>query len=80
MFYNKKYEPRCLGKVLEMKQRKFNLSDYMSLQIIEIEHFCKDLSIQNRKKISFEEATMIWIHEGFAEKFRSQYSLLLESR
>lgn len=56
-----------------MKTKQFQQSDYMSLQLMEIEKFRMILSKQTSQPVSFQEAVMLWITEGYAEAFRSQY-------
>jgi len=56
-----------------MKAKKFNQSDYMSLQLMEIEKFRMTVAQQSREKITFQEAVMLWITEGYAEEFRTEY-------
>lgn len=58
-----------------MKAKRSNQSDYMSLQLMEIERFRMTVSQQNREKITFQEAVMLWITEGYAEEFRTEYLL-----
>lgn len=58
-----------------MKQRPVQQSDYMTLQLMEIERLRVSLSQANEKPITFQEAVMLWITEGYAEAFRSQYSM-----
>jgi hypothetical protein len=56
-----------------MKQNDIDMSEYMSLQIMEIENFRESLALHNHKSVSFDEAVAIWINEGFAEEYRSNY-------
>ncbi len=58
-----------------MKAKRSNQSDYMSLQLMEIERFRMTVSQQNQEKITFQEAVMLWITEGYAEEFRTEYLL-----
>ncbi len=58
-----------------MKAKRSNQSDYMSLQLMEIEKFRMTVAQQNREKITFQEAVMLWITEGYAEEFRAEYLL-----
>ncbi|MFQ5649986.1 MAG: hypothetical protein ACE5IY_08595 [bacterium] len=56
-----------------MRDKHFNQSDYMSLQLMEIETFRLTISQQSRESVSFQEAAMLWISEGHADEFRSGY-------
>ncbi|MFQ5825073.1 MAG: hypothetical protein ACE5JB_13550 [bacterium] len=58
-----------------MKEKKYSQSDYMSLQLMEIERFRMTLSQRSQEQITFPEAVMLWITEGHAEEFRSEYLL-----
>ena len=58
-----------------MKNR-LDQSEYMALQLMEIEEFRLSLSRRGGEKISFQEATMLWISNGCAEEFREGYSLI----
>lgn len=59
-----------------MERRKFKQSDYMSIQLMEIERFRMTLAQNSHAPISFQEAVMLWITEGYAEEFKSNFSLL----
>ena len=50
-----------------------NQSDYMALQLMEIESFRRSLSLHSDEQISLQEAIMLWVSEGYAEKFRLGY-------
>ena len=56
-----------------MTERKFQQSDYMSLQLMEIEHFRMSLSQQGEERVSFQDAAVLWIAQGHADEFRTQY-------
>ncbi|MFQ5863908.1 MAG: hypothetical protein ACE5IW_01610 [bacterium] len=56
-----------------MKEKRFNQSDYMSLQLMEIEKFRLTLSQRSHEQVTFQDAVMLWITEGLAEEFRSEY-------
>lgn len=56
-----------------MKDKKHSQSDFMSLQLMEIESFRATLASQNHAKVSFQEAAMIWFAEGYAEEFKSHF-------
>ncbi|MFQ5752290.1 MAG: hypothetical protein ACE5HI_09860 [bacterium] len=56
-----------------MNDKKFKQSDYMSLQLMEIESFRMSLSQQSQEHISFHEAVMLWIAQGYAEEFKAEY-------
>lgn len=58
-----------------MKEKKFNQSDYMALQLMEIESFRRHLAQQSQEPITFQEAVMLWVSEGFAEEFKSEFPL-----
>lgn len=60
-----------------MREKKHSQSDFMSLQLMEIESFRATLSRQNQVSVSFQEAAMIWFSEGYAEEFKSHYSTKL---
>ncbi len=55
---------------------KFDQSEYMALQLMEIEDFRLQLSSYGGKKISFQDAVMLWISDGRAEEFREDYFLI----
>jgi len=54
-------------------RKEFKQSDYMSLQLMEIENFRKFLSDQSDENITFQEAIMLWIAQGYADEFKSEY-------
>lgn len=54
-------------------RKQFKQSDYMSLQLMEIENFRQFLSDQSDEKITFQEAIMLWISQGYADEFKSEY-------
>lgn len=56
-----------------MTTDEFKQSDYMALQLMEIEDFRLVLSRQSDGTISFQEAIMLWISEGYADEFRDDY-------
>ncbi|NIR47892.1 hypothetical protein GWO43_05515 [candidate division KSB1 bacterium] len=56
-----------------MGERKFKQSDYMSLQLMEIESFRMALSHQSEENVSFQDAVVLWIAQGYADEFRTQY-------
>ena len=45
-------------------------SDLMAMQLMEIENFRISVSQQNKKNITFQEAIMLWISEGYADNFK----------
>ncbi len=61
-----------------MEQKNFKQSDYMSLQLMEIESFRVSLSQQSKEHISFYEAVMLWVAQGYAEEFQAGYPLKRE--
>ncbi len=54
-------------------QRKHRQSDFMSLQLMEIENFRMTLSRQSEENVSFQDAILLWISQGYADEFRLQY-------
>jgi len=60
-------------EVTAMTTDEFKQSDYMALQLMEIEDFRLVLSRQSDGTISFQEAIMLWISEGYADEFRDDY-------
>ena len=56
--------------------KKFDQSDFMSLQLMEIENFRLSLSEQSEEKVTLQEALVLWISEGYADDFKSDYFLL----
>lgn len=58
-----------------MKNRNFNQSEYMSLQLMEIENFRKALMYKSDEKITLQEAMVLWISGGYADEFKSRYFL-----
>lgn len=58
-----------------MNHREFKQSDFMSLQLMEIESFRKTLSHQSQENVSFQDAALLWIAQGYADEFRSQFML-----
>lgn len=56
-----------------MKNNNFKQSDYMALQLMEIESFRMSLSQQSHEQVSFSEAIMLWIAQGYAEQFKAGY-------
>lgn len=60
---------------IQMRKKKFSQSDFMSLQLMEIEKFRMTLSQRSQEPITFQEAVLLWITEGYAEEFRTEYFL-----
>lgn len=58
-----------------MKERKMPQSEYMSLQLMEIENFRLSLCNRGHEKITLQEAIMLWISEGHADTFRQEFNL-----
>lgn len=56
-----------------MNEKKFKQSDYMSIQLMEIENFRASLARDSEEKVTFQEAVMLWISQGYAEAFKSFY-------
>jgi len=54
-----------------MSKKELNHAEYMSLQLMEIESFRLSLTHPGQEKISFNEAAMLWISKGHADKFRA---------
>ncbi len=63
-----------------MTREEFRQSDYMALQLMEIEDFRLTLLQHSRGRISFQEAVMLWISEGHADEFRNDYLLIRAER
>lgn len=61
--------------VSKMESKKFKQADYMALQLMEIENFRQTLSHQSHEPITFQEAVMLWVSEGFADEFKSEFSV-----
>ncbi len=53
-----------------MNGKRLNQAEYMSMQLMEIESFRICLSHKSHEKVSFNEAAVLWVSEGHAEKFR----------
>lgn len=58
-----------------MRDKTYHQSDYMALQLMEIEKFRMTLTQRGQEQVSFQEAAMLWITEGYAEAFKSTYNL-----
>ena len=58
-----------------MNKEKSKQSDYMALQLMEIESFRRSLSYESVEPITFQEAVMLWVSEGLADEFKSAYPL-----
>ena len=56
-----------------MNAKRIKQSDYMSMQLMEIEHFRLSLARQSHEKITFQEAVMLWFSEGYADKFNDGF-------
>ncbi len=56
-----------------MNEDKFKQSDYMALQLMEIESFRRSLSQESVEPITFQEAVMLWVSGGLADEFKSEY-------
>jgi len=56
-----------------MTEKKPFQSDYMSLQLMEIENFRMSLSQQDHKSISFQDAMYLWFSHGYGDSFKSDY-------
>ncbi len=59
-----------------MKEKSYNQSDYMALQLMEIENFRFSLSQQSQKDISFHEAALLWVSQGYADEFKDDYIMM----
>ena len=59
-----------------MKESEYRQSDYMALQLMEIENFRVCLSHQSQKSISFNEAALLWVSQGYADEFKADYSTI----
>jgi hypothetical protein len=49
---------------------KAGQADLMVMQLMEIENFRLSVSQQNDKNLTFQEAVMLWISEGYADNFK----------
>ena len=58
-----------------MNKEKFKQSEYMALQLMEIESFRRSLSHESAEPITFQEAVMLWVSGGLADEFKSEYPL-----
>ncbi|MFQ5636997.1 MAG: hypothetical protein ACE5IR_03280 [bacterium] len=58
-----------------MKDKEFRQSDYMSSQLMEIESFRISLTQQGQEAVTFQDAALLWVAQGYADEFRSQYML-----
>lgn len=56
-----------------MNNEKLIQSDFMTVQVAEIMKFRKRLQSKSNEIITFQDAVMIWISQGLAEKFRDDY-------
>ena len=56
-----------------MNGKQHSQAEYISLQLMEIESFRLSLSYQSEEVVSFNEAAMLWISEGYADRFRAGY-------
>lgn len=56
-----------------MTGKKTLQSDYMSLQLMEIENFRLSLSQYEHKNISFRDAMYLWYSHGYADSFKDDY-------
>jgi hypothetical protein len=50
-------------------------ADLMAMQLMEIENFRISVSQQNNKNITFQEAVMLWISEGYADNFKEIFKV-----
>ncbi len=57
-----------------MQKKRFRQSDFMALQLMEIENFRAILARQSEENVSFQDAVLLWIAQGHAEDFRSEYA------
>ncbi len=57
-----------------MSKKDLNHAEYMSLQLMEIESFRQTLTHPGQEKISFNEAAMLWISKGHADKFKAGHN------
>ncbi len=56
-----------------MNAKRVTQSDYMSLQLMEIEQLRINLSQKSLDKITFNEAAMLWFSQGRADIFRKRF-------
>ena len=50
-------------------------ADLMAMQLMEIENFRISVSHENNRNITFQEAIMLWISEGYADNFKEIFQL-----
>jgi len=62
-------------EVVTMNKEKFKQSEYMTLQLMEIESFRRSLSHESIEPITFQEAVMLWVSGGLADEFKSEYPI-----
>jgi hypothetical protein len=56
-----------------MKEKKIDQSEFMSMQLMEIEDFRLILSQKAQENITFQEAIMLWISKGYADNFNEEF-------
>lgn len=56
-----------------MTEKKTFQSNYVSLQLMEIENFRRTISEREHKDVSFQDAMILWLSHGYAEAFRNEY-------
>ena len=59
-----------------MNANEYKQSDFMTLQLMEIESFRKLLSQQSDESITIQEAFILWISGGYADEFKSEYPFI----
>jgi hypothetical protein len=61
------------------KETKTGQADLMAMQLMEIENFRITVSQQNDKNVTFQEAIMLWISQGYADNFNKIFELKKDS-
>lgn len=56
-----------------MNLKKFVQSEYMAVQIREIEKYRTKLQNKHNEIITFQTAVEFWVSEGLAERFEKDY-------
>lgn len=62
-----------------MSEKRLNQAEYMSLQLMEIESFRMNLAHLGHEKISFNEAAMLWVSKGHADRFHALHAVRKEN-
>jgi len=62
-----------------VKELKTGQADLMAMQLMEIEHFRITVSQKNDRNVTFQEAIMLWISQGYADNFIKIFELKKDS-